>query len=88
MRKFLRELHSVASCVTNRDSNVGVARELSLEPQITSTYGYIDTSKSLDELSAANLFTASELLNPMGVMHDDPDRTAIECLFDVATKPC
>lgn len=77
MRKFLRELHSVASCVNIKDANVGVARELSLEPQITSTYGYIDTSKSLDELSAANLFTASELLNPMGVMHDDPDRTAM-----------
>ena len=60
------------------DANVGVVRALTLEPQIKSTYGYIDTNKSLDELNSANLFTVSELLNPLGVIHDDPDRTAIE----------
>lgn len=63
---------------TSADANCGVVRELTLEPNITSTYGYIDTSKSLDEMSGANLFIASELLQPMGVMHDDPDRTSIE----------
>lgn len=63
----------------SEDANCGVVRELTLEPQITSTYGYIDTSKSnhLDQLSGANLFIASELLQPMGVMHDDPDRTSM-----------
>lgn len=62
-------------------------RELTLEPNITSTYGYIDTSKSVDEMSGANLFIASELLQPMGVMHDDPDRTSIKGCRDVDVKP-
>ena len=64
------------------DQNVGVVRQLTLEPQITSTYGYIDTSKSnnLDELNSANLFTTAELVQPFGVMHDDPDRTSIDLM--------
>ncbi len=62
---------------TSPDANVGVTHQLTLEPQITSTYGYIDTSKSLSELNSANLFTTAELLQPLGVMHDDPDRTSM-----------
>lgn len=77
MRKFIRELHTVAKYVKILDANVGVVRALTLEPQIKSTYGYIDTSKNLDELNSANLFTVTELLNPMGASHDDPDRTAM-----------
>ena len=65
---------------TSPDANVGVTHQLTLEPQIKSTYRYIDTSKSLDELNSANLCTTADLLQPLGVMHDDPDRTAIECL--------
>lgn len=76
----MRELHTVAKYVKSLDANVGVVRALTLEPQIKSTYGYIDTSKNLDELNSANLFTITELLNPMGASHDDPDRTAIDCL--------
>lgn len=81
MGKFIKELHIVAKYVKILDSNVGVVRQLTLEPQITSTYGYIDTSKNVEDLSSSNLFTAAELLSPLGVMHDDPDRTAIEMLI-------
>ena len=79
-RAYDKSMLGTIGLSTSPDANVGVARALTLEPQITSTYGYIDTSKSLDELTSTNLFTASELLNPLGVMHDDPDRTAIDCL--------
>ena len=33
------------------------------------------------DLNSANLFTAAELLTPIGVTHDDPDRTSINCLM-------
>lgn len=77
-RAYDKSMMGTVGMVTSPDANVGVVRSLTLEPQIKSTYGYIDTSKSLDELNSANLFTVSELLNPLGVMHDDPDRTAID----------
>jgi hypothetical protein len=86
-RAYDKSMIGTIGLSTSPDANVGVVRELTLEPQITSTYGYIDTSKSVDELTSANLFTSAELLSPLGVMHDDPDRTAIECLYDVADKP-
>ena len=88
-RAYDKSMLGTVGLSTSPDANVGVARQLTLEPQITSTYGYIDTSKSPDELNSANLFTTAELLQPLGVMHDDPDRTAINCLYyDVAVKPC
>ena len=86
-RAYDRSMVGTIGMSTSADANVGVARALTLEPQIKSTYGYIDTSKSLNELNSSNLFTVSELLNPLGAMHDDPDRTAIDCLNNVAVKP-
>ena len=76
-RAYDKSMVGTIGLSTSPDANVGVARQLTLEPQITSTYGYIDTSKSLDELTSTNLFTTAELLSPLGVMHDDPDRTAM-----------
>lgn len=50
-----------------------------MEPNITSTYGYIDTSKDVNDMTSTQLFSAVELITPMGAGHNDPDRTAI-CL--------
>lgn len=87
-RAYDRSMIGTVGMATSPDANVGVVRAMTLEPQIKSTYGYIDTSKDVSELNSANLFTVSELLNPLGAMHDDPDRTAMDfCLFDVAVKP-
>lgn len=69
---------------------MGVVRELTLEPNITSTRGYMEVKnkEGVEDLNSANLFTAAELLTPIGVTHDDPDRTSINCLlFDVEGKP-
>ena len=61
------------------DANVGIIRDLALEPSITSTNGYVDITemKDVDELKSSNLFTAVELLTPPGVLHDDPQRSAM-----------
>lgn len=63
------------------DGNVGVAKTLTLEPPITSVRGYIDVKydeknpeKSLKDLKDTNVFSAAELLIPLGATYDDPTR--------------
>lgn len=65
---------------TPSDALCGVNRQITLEPNITSTRGYLDVSgnEGVEDLNQANLLTATELLTPIGVIHDDPDRTAID----------
>ena len=78
-RAYDKSMIGTVGISTSPDANVGVNRQLTWEPQITSTYGYIDTSKTdkLDELHAENLFTPAELLQPLQAQHDDPDRTSM-----------
>lgn len=65
--------------VTPGDANVGVVRQLTLEPNITSTRGYIDVKgrDGLDVMSQANLLSPAEMLTPLSYQHDDPTRTAM-----------
>lgn len=78
-RAYDESMLGVIGISTSPDSNVGVLRQLTLEPMITSTRGYIDVhnKKRVDELSAANLLTPAEMLTPLGVQHDDPTRTSM-----------
>lgn len=64
---------------TSPDAGVGIVRQLTLEPNITSTRGYmgITPMEEVDNLSSANLLTPAELITPMGVTHDDGARTAM-----------
>jgi len=60
------------------DGNVGVARKLTMEPNIKGARGFIDIQhENHDKLNDVNLFTAAEMLTPMGASHDDAIRTAI-----------
>ena len=61
------------------DSNVGIVRQLTFEPNVTSTRGYITpgSKKNVNKETDVNLFSCSELLTPLGVQHDDPDRTSM-----------
>ena len=79
-RSYDKSMLGTIGITTSPDANVGVVRELTLEPNITSTRGYIDTSNEddPDKLNAAQLFTFSELSTPIGTNVDDPDRTAIK----------
>jgi len=64
---------------TSPDAGVGIVRQLTLEPNITSTRGYMDITpiSDVNSLSSANLLTPAELITPMGVTHDDGARTAM-----------
>lgn len=59
------------------DANVGVARKLALEPNIKGPRGYLDINDDNSKLSDANLFTAAEMLTPMGNTHDESIRLAM-----------
>lgn len=64
---------------TSPDKNVGVARQLTLDPNVTSLRGYIGPhdEDAIDDMTGAQLFSPAELLSPPGVMHDDAQRTAM-----------
>lgn len=78
-RAYNESMLGVLGITTSPDAGVGINRQLTLEPNITSTRGYIDVvgKENVDNLSGANLLTAAELLTPLGVQHDDPARTAM-----------
>lgn len=78
-RSYNESMLGVVGISTSPDANVGILRQLTLEPSITSTRGYIDVNglKNVDKLSSANLLTPAELLTPLGVQHDDPTRTSM-----------
>lgn len=79
-RAYDESMLGVAGISTPADANVGIMRQLTLEPNITSTLGLISTTskKDVDKLSAAQLLTPAELITPFGLQHDDPTRTAIK----------
>ena len=78
-RAYTEEMLGVIAMVTDNAGNVGINRYLTTEANITSTRGYIDIKgrEGLDDLSAPNLLTPSEMLMVMGVEHDDPARMAM-----------
>lgn len=63
---------------TSPDANVGIVRQLTMEPNITGPRGYIDVKNDkLDDIKDVNMFTPAELLTPLGVTKDDSIRTAM-----------
>jgi hypothetical protein len=78
-RPYDESMLGILGITTPGDANVGVLRQMSLEPMITSTRGYLSPGSrdKVEELSAANLLTPSELLTPLGLIHDDPTRSSM-----------
>lgn len=78
-RAYDPSMMGIIGMTTSPDAKVGVNRQLTLEPNITSTRGYVKVTDQdkLDELSNANLLTPAELLSPPGALHDDGPRTSM-----------
>lgn len=77
-RSYDRSMLGIIAMSTSPDANVGVVRQLTLEPSIKSPRGYIEIAgENLDHLKDANLFSPAELLSPLGVTRDDSNRTAM-----------
>lgn len=79
VRAFNESMLGVAAITTSPDAGVGINRQLTMEPNILSTRGYIGVTnkKNLDKLNSANMLSTSEMLTPLGVQHDDPTRTSM-----------
>lgn len=75
-RSFHPTMSGVMAISTSPDANVGLVRELTLEPNITNARGYVKTQEESD-LNDVNLFSAAELCTPLGVTRDDCVRTAM-----------
>ena len=78
-RQFNPGMTGTIAISTSPDKNVGVARELTMDPNITSLRGYIGPhdDEAIEEMSGAQLFGAAELLSPPGASHDDAQRTSM-----------
>lgn len=78
-RAYDPSMVGIMAMTTSPDYKVGVNRQLTLEPMVTSTRGYVQVTdpKDIDNLSSANLLSPSELLSPPGALHDDGPRTAM-----------
>lgn len=79
VRAYNETMLGIAGITTSPDSGVGIKRQLTLEPNVTSTRGYLDIAgkENVNDLTCAQLCTPSELLTPLGVQHDDPTRTSM-----------
>lgn len=62
----------------SKDKNVGINRELVIEPTISNARGYRDQVEDPDELLDINLFAPNEMLTPATIRSDDPIRSAME----------
>lgn len=62
---------------TSPDKNVGVNRNLVVEPTISNARGYREPVSDPEELKDVNVFSPTEMLTPGTARRDDPIRTAI-----------
>ena len=75
-RSFDESMVGIMAMSTSPDANVGVVRELTAEPNVINARGYFNTSKD-NKQRDINLFSAAELITPLGVNRDDTIRTAM-----------
>ena len=78
-RAYVDDMIGIVGISSSPDGNVGKVKQLTYEPNITSTMGYLQPTsmEDLSNLKNVNLLTASELLSPPGVLHDDGPRTSM-----------
>ena len=64
---------------TDISGNCGKERHLVVEPNVINAYGMLDIvgRENAGSLDATKLMTTEEMTYPMGVAHDDPNRTAM-----------
>lgn len=72
-------MNGIVGVSTDNAGNAGKERQLVLEPNIVNARGFyqITDKKDVKELSMEQLATPLELMNPGGLLHDDPVRTAM-----------
>lgn len=62
---------------TSPDANVGINKQLVVEPTLTNARGYREPVQDITDLKDVNIFSPLEMLTPGTARNDDPIRTAI-----------
>lgn len=64
---------------TDISGNCGKERHLVVEPGVVNAYGMLDIKgrENAKDMDASQLMTTEEMTYPMGITHDDPNRTAM-----------
>ena len=74
-KRCFDETMTGAMCIsTSPDANCGVVRELTVEPKVINSRGFIDCESPSTEMKQNTLFGFSELVNGVGVTMDDSIR--------------
>ena len=60
------------------DANVGINKQIVVEPTLSNTRGHRDQVEDPETLKDINVFSPVELLTPGTARNDDPIRTAID----------
>lgn len=76
-RCFDKTMTGCMTISTSPDANCGVVRELTVEPKITNSRGFIDCDQKPNDMNQNRLFGYAELVNGVGVAMDDAIRTAM-----------
>ena len=76
-RSFDDSMIGKVAMSTPNSGNVGISRQLTADPKLTSTRGYTDTKGVDGDYNDLQLASFSELLTPGTVSRDDAIRTAI-----------
>ena len=78
-RNYHDNMVGIIGISTDISGNCGKERHLVVEPNVVNAYGMLDVKgrENVNEMDATKLMTTEEMTYPMGVAHDDPNRTAM-----------
>lgn len=78
-RNYHDNMVGIIGISTDISGNCGKERHLVVEPNVVNAYGMlsIEGRENAKNMNATKLMTTEEMTYPMGVAHDDPNRTAM-----------
>lgn len=78
-RNYHDNMVGIIGVSTDISKNCGKERHLVVEPNVVNAYGMLDVKgrEAVKDMDATKLMTTEEMIYPMGVAHDDPNRTAM-----------
>ena len=78
-RNYHDNMVGIIGVSTDISGNCGKERHLVVEPGVVNAYGMLDVKgrENAKDMDASQLMTTEEMTYPMGITHDDPNRTAM-----------
>lgn len=88
-RNYHDNMVGIIGVSTDIAGNCGKERHLVVEPNVVNAYGMLDIKgrETAKDMDATQLMTTEEMTYPMGVPHDDPNRTAMTSKQSCHTIP-